>query len=516
MEVTFRTLPLVRAYPPLRKTLLGCAAGLGVLALASLVMLAFRSHLSAATVGLVLVLPVIAAVIAGGVLAGLATVAASVLVYDLLFIPPYGSFTISQPENWVALTVYVVVMTLVSHLTSELRRAEAVADSRTAEAERLFMLSELLVGERPLSELLELIAATVHDALPVTSVVLLMPVGGSLAPVALAGDPLSEESLAAVVPAGGVLASLAGRQQGPGAGESTSNLVLSASGRPVGLLALVGMHPPLPRRDVLATFANHVALALERAQLREQAVRMTVLEEVDGLRRSLIGTVSHDLRTPLATIKTSSSALLDSDHPLRAGESRELLELIDSQTDRLTRLVSNLLDMSRIQSGQLVPRLVPIEARDLALEAVATLDPVSAARVRIDIPDDLPQLDVDHVFITEALLNLLENALRHAPPSTPVVLDASANGTSVTLRVTDQGPGIPPDEREHVFERAALRARTEPGGPQGGTGVGLTIVKAFVEAHGGTVRVEDASGGGARFCIDLPVATRKAPDRAAR
>jgi two-component system sensor histidine kinase KdpD len=346
----------------------------------------------------------------------------------------------------------------------------------------------------------------VHEAFVAESVVLLLPDGGALRPVASRGSPLSEEEVMRMTPSAGRLSSLAGWRRSRGSGEWGRTLVLAAAGRPVGLLALTGLRPPRPSRELLATFANHVALAVERAQLREQAVRMGVLEEVDRLRRALIGTVSHDLRTPLATIKASSSAMLDPDVPLDGAQTHELLELIEAQTDRLTRLVSNLLDMSRIQSGTLVPDAIPVDLRDLVVEAVETLDPSAAGRVEVSIGDDVSRVEVDHVFITEALVNLLDNALRHAPEGTPVVVDAVGDGGRIRVRVTDRGPGIPAGERDAVFAQAARRAGGDAERPSGGTGVGLTIVKSFVEAHGGHLEVEDADGGGARFCFDVPAA----------
>jgi two-component system sensor histidine kinase KdpD len=506
-----------RALPLLRRTVVGTAAGLFELAALAGVMFALRSHLSVATVGLVLVLPVVTAVVAGGALAGGVTVAAGVLVYDVVFVPPYGSLTVGHPEDWVALAVYVVVMALVTRVANDLAEAETIARARTAEAERLFVLSELLVTERPWAELLKLIVASVQQAFAAGSVVLMLPSDGSLVAVASAGQALTEEEIVGLTPSSGRLASFASRRRARGgAPEETRTIALSGASGPIGVLALTGLRPPLPSGELLRTFANHVALAVERAQLREQTVRLSVLEEVDRLRQAMIGAVSHDLRTPLATIKTSSSALLEPDLRLGESESRELLQLIEDQTDRLARLVSNLLDMSRIESGALVPEALPVDVHDLAKEAVGSLSPAVADRVRLDIPFDLPRVDVDHVFITEALLNLLENALRYGPPGTPVVLDALASPNGVTVRVSDEGPGVPLADRDHLFDRP-VRAACAPGqaAASGGTGVGLSITRSFVEAHGGRVFVEGSPTGGARFCFEVPAAPPLATDASA-
>jgi two-component system sensor histidine kinase KdpD len=503
-----------------RKTLSGALVALLLLLALSALMLALRSHLSIATVGLVLVVPVVVGVVAGGALAGAITMLAGVLVYDLVFIPPYGTLSVGEPQDWVVMVVYLAVMALVTRVANGLTRAESVARARTEEAERMFAVSELLVSERPVAELLEVIVSTVAEQFDARSVVLLLPRSGRLEPVATAGEPLAADEVERLTPAGGVVSSFRtwhgadGRWRGRG---GTRTVALSASGRPVGLLALTGLGPPFPTPELLSTFANHVALALERAQLREQAVRMDVLEEVDRLRRALLGTVSHDLRTPLATIKASSSALLDPSVPLGANEERELLELIEAQTDRLTRRVSNLLDMSRIQSGALVPDSAPIDVAKLVSEALAVLGPAATARVSVVLPVGLPPAEVDHVLIEEAVANLVENALRFGPEATKVLVDAVAPlgaGQSVTIRVRDEGPGIAPEAREHIFERAERPERPErpglgtprAGGGSGGTGLGLAIVKSFVEAHGGRCWAEDPATGGARFCIEVPAA----------
>jgi two-component system sensor histidine kinase KdpD len=491
----------------------GTVDSLAVLAIASFVMLALRSHLSIATVGLVLVVPVVVGVVIGGAVPGAVAIVAGVLVYDVLFIPPYGTLSIGRPEDWVALGVYAAVMGLVTRVTNDLWRAEEVARSRTDEADRLLVVSELLVSDRPVPELVELIVTSAAAQFGASSVVLLLPreSDGKLEAVATAGEPLTTDELARLIPEGGTVASFMigeGRGQDPA---TTRTIPLVASGRPVGLLAMAGLREPLPSRELLATFANHVALAIERAQLRAENVRMSVLEEVDRLRRVLLGAVSHDLRTPLATIKASSSALLDPGVPLTEAEQRELLEAIEGQIDRLARLVSNLLDVSRIQSGALVPAITEVEVATLVDESLAILGPAASERVEVDLPADLPSVEVDQVLIEEAIVNLVENALRFAPGDSQVVIDATGLGRDaspsrlVTIRVSDAGPGVPAERREEIFDRPA-RTVAASGRATGGTGLGLSIVKSFVELHSGRAYVEDAPAGGARFCIEIPAA----------
>jgi two-component system sensor histidine kinase KdpD len=254
-------------------------------------------------------------------------------------------------------------------------------------------------------------------------------------------------------------------------------------------------------RALLQTFANHLALALERAQLRQMALQVGTLEEVDRLRRSLVGAVSHDLRTPLATIKIAVSSLRVPDLKLSSDEQSELLGLVEAQADRLDRLVTNLLDMTRIQAGALEPRLQAVGVGAVVDDAVTSLGPDNGpAELRIEVPDDLPLVDVDRMLVAQALANLLENAARFAPEGTPVSVKATANDSGVRVTVTDHGPGVPASDREGLFE---MFSRRDAGGR---AGLGLAIAKAFVEAHGQRIWLEDAPSGGACFAFDLPKA----------
>jgi two-component system sensor histidine kinase KdpD len=281
--------------------------------------------------------------------------------------------------------------------------------------------------------------------------------------------------------------------------DAVQMLALAASGRPVGLLALTGVPPERAVRELLPILANHLALAVERSQLRDRAARAEVLEEIDRLRRALVGAVSHDLRTPLATIKVASSTLVASSPSLAATDIAELHGLIDMQTDRLARLVNNLLDMTRIQAGVLEVRRQLQAVHDLIMDAVVGIRPSLGDRqVMVDVTGDLPLVNVDRALIGQVLGNLIENADRHAPPGTPVtVVGGLDDGGQITISVLDQGPGVPADQQEAVFE-------TFVGFDTGGrSGLGLAIAKAFVEAHGDRIWVEDAPGGGAQFRFTL-------------
>jgi two-component system sensor histidine kinase KdpD len=481
-----------------RRGVAGSVAAFVAIAVLAAAMVPIRSHLSIATTALVLVIPVVTGVVVGGFAAGIFAVVAGFLVYDLLFIPPYYTLAVGTNENWVALGVYVAVMVLVARVVARLEVARAESRQQERAIRRLFEFTDLLIEDRPLAETLRLVVSTVHEAFTLRSVALLLPVDDRLDVVASAGEPLSEDELVGVAPVPGIPASLGSSTASRR--DQSQTVALAATGRPIGLLHLWGAHLSRHDQDLLRTFANHMALALERAQLREQAMRTELLEEVDRLQRALVGAVSHDLRTPLATIKASASTLRNTEASLEPKDRQELLELIDNQTDRLDRLVTNLLDLSRVQAGALELRNQPIAVGDLVTDAMRGLGQVLAtADVVVAIGADLPLVDVDHLLIGQVLANLLDNAARHAPPGTAIMVSAIRREDGlVELAVEDEGPGVPRTERTNVF-----RMFNHRGTSGGGTGIGLSIAKAFVEAHGQQIWIEDGPGGGARVCFTM-------------
>ncbi len=484
-----------------RRALAGAALALAGIAALSAAMIPLRSHLSVATSALVLVVPVVAGVAAGGFAAGAVAVLAGFLAYDFFFIPPYHTLSVGEVQNWVALIVYAAVMLVVARVVANLRAARAAARRHEEDTRRLFELSDVLIADQPMPELLKRIVATVKEAFALRSVALLLPEDGTLAVAACAGEPLSASEVAAAMPVGGAPRA-AGVLQ-PSASEVVA-LPLSATGRPLGVLALLGARLSAHEWGLLRTHANQAALALERGQLREQALRSELLEEVDRWRSALMGAVSHDLRTPLASVKAAVSALRREDAPLGAQDVRELLELIETQSDRLARLVTNLLDMTRIQSGALELHRAPVALDELVSEALGALGLSPAHRVALDLPADLPLVDVDHVLVGQVLANLLENADRYAPEETAITVGARALGDRVEVRVVDRGPGVPARERDRVFE---MFNRVSGAGR---AGLGLAIAKSFVEAHGQSIHVEDRPGGGAQFVFFLPRADLEA------
>jgi two-component system sensor histidine kinase KdpD len=481
----------------MKRILIGTAAALASMAVLTSAMLPLRGSISIATTALILVMPVVIGVVIGGFVAGVVSVVAGFLVYVFFFIPPYLTFWVGGWQNWAALGVYAVVMLPVAQVVAGMNTARSRELRQGRELRKLFELSDLLVEDKPLDVLLSVIVTSVLDVTGAAQVALLLPDGDAdsdtrLEIAAAAGRPLTDHQLRAVGPA-------------PGNPRDTDGellaLPLAASGRPIGLLALSADAAARHQREPLLLFANQIALAVERAQLREQALRTRVNEEMARLAKTLVAAVAHDLRSPLATIKASSSTLSDARLDIGTQARQELTALIDVQADRLSDLVQNLLDMSRIQAGALQPRCTVAPLSELV--GTVLNDPaLGGLRISTDLPDDLPPIDADLVLMSRVLANLIDNAARHSPPGASIQVRAISRtqDNAIELSVTDHGPGVEADRRDDVF---GLFVRRDG---DAGAGLGLAIAKTFVEAHGQRIWIEDAPGGGARFCFTLPAA----------
>jgi two-component system, OmpR family, sensor histidine kinase KdpD len=496
-----------------RKAVVGSVLSLAVQGVLLLVMVPFRTHLSIATAALAFVVPVVVGVVVGGYIPGALASVVGFVLYDILFLPPYGNLTVKADANWLALIVYLVVVQLVAQVVMKLNAARDEARRREQDAGRLYELSQALIGEFTISELLDHIARTVQTVFAPRWTALLLPAatgaeGPELFVAAQNGQALSAEELTSLTSSGGQTRSL-----GMAGGEATSRVAVAlvASNRPVGLLVLQEVQFARQDRALLGTFANQAALAVERAQLQDQAMRARLLEEIDRWRGAMMGAVSHDLRTPLASVKTAVSSLRQDSAGLSETDRADLLELIELQSDRLARLVTNLLDMTRIESGALAvrPTLIPLD--ELVDESLAAIDGlVPRSRIQLEPSTDLPLLEIDHVLIGQVLANLVENAGRLSPPDSVIRIGAKLVGDAaapfVEVSVADEGPGILSEERERVFEMFSQNG----GGAR--AGLGLAIAKAFVEAHGGGIWIDPETVRGARVVFTVPAATTSARD----
>jgi two-component system sensor histidine kinase KdpD len=485
---------------------LGYAVAVAGTAAATGPLLAFRGEASKTNVVLAYLLVVTAAA-AGGLGPGVTAAALGFLAFDFLFLPPYHTFIVDDLQDYLSLAVYLLVAVVVSLLVGTSERRRARAERREQETRMLFELSSSLVAHGGLEDTLQSVVRTVRALFDLAGCAIVLPRGDGIRLAASDGevpDDLGERFVGVRAAQTSVqVRGPAGRDLEPG----TALTVPMRSGETVvGALVVVAGGPGSsgfgePERRVLATFANQAALAVEQGQQEEQRNRARALQETDRLRTALLNSVSHDLRTPLASIKASASSLLDSDVEWSQAEREEFLVTINTEADRLTRLVHNLLDMSRIEAGALNPRLVETSMAELVGPVVRHARAASRQRVDVDVPETLPPVLVDPVRLDQVLTNLLDNARGYAA-GRPVQVVARNAGANVELRVIDYGPGIPAPERERVFDQFY---RLKGGGrrPEG-TGMGLAICRGIVQAHGGSLRVETTLGGGATFVLTLP------------
>ncbi|HEU4398404.1 MAG TPA: ATP-binding protein [Actinomycetota bacterium] len=492
------------------RVVVGYAVALGGTAVASAALLALRGEVSTTNVVLVFLVVVVAAAANGGLWPGLTAAWLGFLAFDLLFLPPYGHLKVHDQEDYVSLAVYLLIALVVSVLVSTRERRQAQAERRERETRTLYELSSRLLVHDGLAATLEQVASAVRSLFELDGcAVLLAADDGRARLVAVDGDvtaDLVEAAGAAALDAAEGLVPLPVPGAGEGAARRALAVPLRASGTPVGAMVLVAdgsgpMQLGEPERRVLSAFANQAALAVELDRRQEERAQARALAETDRLRTALLNSVSHDLRTPLSSIKASASSLLDPTVEWSPQERGEFLETIDQESDRLTRLVHNLLDMSRIEVGALDPRLVETALADVTGPVVRLARSKTGQPIRVDIPDDLPAVLVDPVRLDQVLTNLLDNARRYADGGA-VTLQGRAVDGRVELRVVDHGPGIPVAERERVFGQF-YRLRRNGRTPPDGTGMGLAISRGIVEALGGTIRVEDTPGGGATFVVSL-------------
>jgi two-component system, OmpR family, sensor histidine kinase KdpD len=437
----------------------------------------------------------------------------SVAAFDFFFVPPYFTFAVSDTQYIVTFAVMLVVALVISDLTIRIRWLAESARQREKRTAAVYAMSRELASVRGIDNILG--AATRHIAEVFRSqVVILLPdATGRLSPrTDLRGSfelDTSEFAVGQWVHEHRQIAGL-GTSTLPGA--KALYLPLTASR---GILGVLGVRPAEPRTletpeqlHQLETFSNQTALALERAYLAEEAQQTQVRMETERLRSSLLSSVSHDLRTPLASITGAASSLLEDDAPLDAFTRRELLETIREESDRLGRLVHNLLQMTRLEAGGLtvVKDWHPLE--EVVGAALGRLaKQLQGREVTTRIPKDLPLVPIDDVLIEQVLINLLDNAVKHTPDGTQIEVAAWVDGGAVTVEVTDRGPGLATGEEQRVFEKFY---RGHPATARG-AGLGLAICQGFVKAHEGRIWAENRPGGGATFRFTIPL-TGSPPD----
>jgi two-component system sensor histidine kinase KdpD len=444
------------------------AVGLPVL---TLLLTSVRDSIGVQNALLIYLLFVVAISTIGGAIPGTVASIGAFLLLNWYFAPPIHTFTISNSHDLLALVTFLVVAGVISTLVDLATRRREDAVRARAEARALAaMAGTVLQDPEPLPKLVEELAASFQ----LDGVAVFVSEGDGWRVEAVAGpnpppDPdAAEESLA-----------------------FAQGSVLAWSGSEM-----------RPRdREVLSGFATQLALALQGRRLEAEAAAATAMAKANELRTALLAAVSHDLRTPLASIRASATSLLSDEIDWDPAATKELLQTIDEEAERLNTLVGNLLDMSRLQTGSVTITTQAIGIEEIVAGAIVGLH-APPDRIEVDVPETLPRVSVDPALLERAVANLIDNALFFSPKDVPVRVEAAEVSGTLHLRVIDAGPGIPVADRERVFQ-PFQRLGDNPNGA--GVGLGLAVAKGFVNAVGGELVIEDTPGGGCTMVITIPI-----------
>ncbi|HEV8639912.1 MAG TPA: DUF4118 domain-containing protein [Methylomirabilota bacterium] len=433
-------------------------------------------------------------------------VVVSVAVFDYFFVPPYLTFAVADPQYLLTFAIMLVVGLVISGLTIRVRIQAEAARQREQRTAALYAMSRELAQAGAVDELVAIAARHIGDVFGAEAAVFLPDADGNLRVSRKDGGFLVERDdlkLSRWVFEHGQPTGL-----GTATPEAARAVYLPLPGHR-GPLGVVSVRPrqrdafaaPEPLRQ-LETFVNQTALALERARLADEAQDARVRAEAERLRNSLLTSVSHDLRTPLAAITGAATTILDSGAHLDQRTRHELLESVRDEAERLNRLVHNLLEMTRLESGALQLRRDWHPLEEVVGAALGRLaKALGTRRVTVNIPPDLPLVAIDDVLIEQVLVNLLDNAVKYTSAESAIRIIATATERKVTVEVADHGPGLPKGEEDRVFEKFY---RAAPEGRRG-AGLGLAICHGVVQAHGGHIWAQNLPEGGVAFLFTLPL-----------
>jgi two-component system sensor histidine kinase KdpD len=515
---------LRRPLPPPRRLLTLAAIVVATIGVATAVVAVLESP----AIGIGDASPVyfVAVVIAGslfGTWPAVATALGSFLVYDLLFTQPRFTVIVSNPQEWLDLVLFLVLAVIVGRLSGLGRERAEEASDRAAEATALFTISRILATEPEIEAAAPLVAERLLADAPLERVWLVRDRPGG--PPQVVADTRPEEPLPVSafvtalvrmpgdIPARWVVAHEPGPKGVRAPAMPILRVRMEADEIAVGSLKAIpsglAREPDRATTRLLALAADQVALAIRRDDLRREATELEIARRADALKSALLDAVSHDLRTPLASIRAAAGSLLDPEVAVDEATARATAAEIDAEAERLDRLVREVLDLSRIEAGSLRLDLEPLVLADAVGAVVDRLRPLLGERpIDVEVPHELPPVRADAVLLDGLLTNLVENVARHAPAPAPLAIAASAPGDRATVRLTidDGGPGLAPAFRERLFAKFQPLPSGSGQGSRPGLGLGLAIVRGMVEAMHGSVAADDSPLGGLRISVDLPAA----------
>ena len=462
---------------------------------------AFYKHVlpvNPTTVALSFLLAILAVSTVWGIAVSVFMSVVAMLAFNYYFLPPIGTFTIADPQNWVALFAFLVVSVLASHLSTRARQQAKDASQRRREIEKLYAFSQGLLESGNVIQLLNRIPSQIVDIFEVGAAALLLAEKQKIYRSGPVIPQLDLETLKTMV-----------IREEPLVDEANSLCFVPVrlGIRPIGSLGISGS---TPSRQTLEAIGTLIAVAIERARAIEQLGLTEAAREGERLRTALLDSVTHALRTPLTSIKASVTNLL-SNASVTNLQRRELLTIINEETDRLNRLVGEAGEMARLDAGEVELHLESRPIEDVIDAALNQCKLTLGARVvRVQVPPGLPNVSVDLVRAREALVHLIENANQYSPADRPITITAEAAPDFVVTSVADRGAGIDDLEQNLIFEKF-YRGKDQRYLVQG-TGMGLPIAKAIIEAHGGTMSLTSQRGQGSVFSFTLPVYRSRSGD----
>jgi len=427
----------------------------------------------------------------------------SAVLWNFLFIPPRLTFSISRLEDWMMLLMYFVIAVITGNFTARIRSQEKEARYREERTSALYLLTKEITHAATMAEMLQTATKQIDHVFKAEVAILLSQLTDTLLQLQPASTlTLTEKELS--------VANWVFANRKP-AGRFTDTLPLAEAKylpllAPSGIMGVIGVHYnqrlTFAQEELLEAFVSQIALAIERERLAEAASQTKMLAESERLYKTLLSSISHELRTPIATIIGATSSLADPHISQQTDTHHTLISEIEKAALRLNRLVENLLDMTRLESGRLRLNLDWGDVSDLINVTLSHMqNSLTEHPITVNISPDVPTTRFDFVLLEQALHNLIYNAVVHTPSGTPIQIMANVDGADLVIMVADRGLGFPPESLPHIFDKFYR----VPGSATGGTGLGLSISRGFVEAHGGTITAENRAQGGAQFTISLPL-----------
>lgn len=436
----------------------------------------------------------------------LATTLMSVAAFDFFFVPPFHTFAVSDARFLVTFVIMFIVAYVITHLTLRIREQSEAVRKRERSTAALYALSRELTRERKKERIFDIAVKHIGEVFQSQIIILTLDSQGelSVSETGVGSFAVDQKELS-------VARWVFDNRQSAGCGTDTLSGAKALYLPMVASLSVVGVIGVLPRdaekrfnhEDIhfLESFVNQAAMAMERIMLAKEAHEERLKAEAQNVRNTFLSSISHDLRSPLAAVAGAASTLLEREHSLDRQARLELLRTIHEETDRLERIIGNVLNLTRIESGAITvhKEWQPLE-EIIGVVLNRFSERFKERPLELNIPPDLPFVPFDALLIEQVLSNLLENALRHTPIGTPVEIAVIPKKSAITIEIADRGPGIPAGEEEAIFGKFTRSTNTRMG-----AGIGLSICRAIIEAHGGRIWAENRADGGAAFKFVIPI-----------